>query len=65
VLGIGAGFLALRKPMEIAERMTQYIEIGRKNGRVCLYLCNIGSTTPPENVKAAVETVHKYGVYMK
>jgi len=23
------------------------IEIGEKIGRFCLYLCNIGSTTPP------------------
>ena len=65
VLGIGAGFLALSKPMEIAERVKKYIEIGGKNGRFCLYLCNLSSTTPPENVMAAVEAVHKYGIYNK
>jgi uroporphyrinogen-III decarboxylase len=65
VLGIGAGFLASSHPMEIAERVKQYIEIGGKNGRFCLYLCNIGSTTPLENVKAVVDAVHKHGVYMK
>ena len=64
VLGIGAGFLALSKPVVVAERVKQYIEIGGKNGRFCLYLCNIDSTTPLENVRAAVEAVHKYGVYM-
>lgn len=63
VLGIGAGFLALSNPAEVAERVKQYIEIGGKNGRFCLYLCNIGVTTPLENVRAAVEAVHKYGVY--
>jgi hypothetical protein len=26
-------------------------------------LCNLGATTPPENVKAAVATVRQYGVY--
>ena len=64
VLGIGAGFLALSKPVAVAERVKQYIEIGGKNGHFCLYLCNIGPTTPLENVRAAVEAVHTYGVYM-
>jgi uroporphyrinogen-III decarboxylase len=63
VLGIGAGFLALSNPAQVAERVEQYIEIGGKNGRFCLYLCNIGVTTPVENVKAAVEAVHQYGTY--
>ena len=63
VLGIGAGFLALSHPAQVAERVKQYIEIGGENGRVCLYLCNVGVTTPLENVRAAVAAVRKYGVY--
>ncbi len=63
VLGIGAGFLAMSNPEEVAERVKQYVTIGAKNGRFCLYLCNIGVTTPLENVRAAVEAVHKYGTY--
>lgn len=63
VLGIGAGFLAMSNPAEVAERVKQYVEIGGKNGHFCLYLCNLGETTPRENIRAAVEAVHKYGTY--
>ena len=63
VLGIGAGFLALSTPKKVAERVKHYIDVGGENGRFALYLCNLGATTPPENVKAAIETVHMYGTY--
>ncbi|UCF81911.1 MAG: hypothetical protein JSV50_11875 [Desulfobacteraceae bacterium] len=63
ILGVGASFLALSTPEEITERVKHYIEVGGKNGRLCLYLCNIGATTPSENLKAAVDAVHKYGSY--
>ena len=63
ILGIGAGFLALSSPDEISARVKNYIEVGGKNGRFCLYLCNIGATTPAENIKAAVGAVHDYGTY--
>ncbi len=55
VLGVGAGFLAHAKPEEIRQRVKDYIEVGGKNGRFALYLCNLGATTPPENVRAAAE----------
>ena len=63
ILGVGAGFLALSTPEEIAARVKEYVEIGGQNGRFCLYLCNIGATTPAENIKAVVDTVHEHGVY--
>ena len=63
ILGIGAGFLALSAPQVITARVKQYIEIGSINGRFCLYLCNIGATTPAENVKAAIAAVDAYGTY--
>jgi uroporphyrinogen-III decarboxylase len=63
ILGIGASFLAMSTPKEVAERVRLYIEVGGKNGRFALLLCNLGATTPPENVKAAIDTVHKYGTY--
>jgi uroporphyrinogen-III decarboxylase len=63
VLGIGAGFLALSNPPEVTKRVRHYIEVGGENGRFALYLCNIGATTPPENVRAAIEAVHTYGTY--
>ena len=63
VLGVGAAFLAQSTPSQVAERVREYIEIGGKGGQFALYLCNIGATTPPENVKAAMEAVERYGVY--
>ena len=63
VLGIGASFMALSTPQEVTKRVKHYIEVGGKNGRFALYLCNLGATTPPENVKAAIEAVHEYGIY--
>jgi uroporphyrinogen-III decarboxylase len=63
LLGVGAAFLAAGTPAEIAGRVRHYLETGGKNGRFSLLLCNLGATTPPENVKAAVATVRQYGVY--
>lgn len=63
VLGVGAGFLAQATPKEVTERVKHYVEVGGVNGRFALYLCNLGATTPPENVKAAIEAVHTYGQY--
>jgi uroporphyrinogen-III decarboxylase len=63
ILGIGAAFMALSSPKEVAERVRKYIEIGGKGGRFALLLCNLGATTPPENVTAAIDAVHRYGSY--
>lgn len=60
VLGVGAAFLAQARPDEIRDRMRQYIEIGGQGGRLVLYLCNLGATTPPENVRAAVAAIREY-----
>lgn len=62
-LGTGASFLARSPVKEVSERVKRYIEVGGKNGRFALYLCNIGATTPPENVKAAINALNLYGVY--
>ncbi len=63
ILGVGAAFLALSTPEEVFERVRQYIEEGGKEGRFALLLCNLGATTPPENVKAAMDAVSEFGVY--
>ena len=63
VLGVGAGFLDQATPQEVADRVKHYIEVGGKNGRFALYLCNLGATTPPENVRAAIDAVRSFGVY--
>lgn len=61
VLGIGAAFLASAAPAEVTARVKTYIEAAGQKGRLVLYLCNLGATTPPQNVTAAVEAVHQYG----
>ena len=63
ILGIGAAFLATATPDEVTRRVRHYIEAGGENGRFALYLCNLGATTPAENVRAAVAAVRRYGVY--
>lgn len=63
ILGVGAGFLALSAPQEISARVKHYIEVGGQNGRFILYLCNVGATTPAENIKAAIAAAHRYGTY--
>jgi len=64
VLGVGASFLHQATPEEINQRVKEYVEIGGKNGRFTLYLCNLGATTPAENFKAAIEAAHQYGRYI-
>jgi len=58
ILGVGAGFLALATPQEVAARVREYVEVGGRGGGFALYLCNLGATTPPENLRVAVETAH-------
>ena len=55
ILGIGAAFLAESNPGAVAERVRRYVEIGSRGGRFALYLCNLGASTPAENLRAAVE----------
>jgi uroporphyrinogen-III decarboxylase len=57
VLGVGAEFLAHATPDEVSQRVEEYSRVGGKHGCFALYLCNLGATTPPENVRAAVEAV--------
>jgi hypothetical protein len=58
ILGVGAGFLALARPSDIEARVREYVEAGGRGGQFALYLCNVGATTPPANLRIAVETAH-------
>lgn len=62
-IGVGAAFLAVAKPDKIYERVKYYVQVGGENGGFYLYLCNLGATTPPENIAAAMAAVEKYGTY--
>lgn len=57
-LGVGAAFLTNSAPDEIARRVQHYCQIGRQASRFSLYLCNVGRTTPPENLRAAIQAAH-------
>jgi uroporphyrinogen-III decarboxylase len=63
VLGLGAAFIATAKPEEVFKRVKYYVQVGGENGGFYLYLCNLGATTPTENVVAAMEAVERYGTY--
>ena len=65
LLGVGAVFLRTSTPEEIYNRVKHYVKVGGENGRLWFYLCNIEPGTPKENIKAAVDAVHKYGTYEK
>ena len=58
ILGVGAAFLARATPGEVEARVREYVEVGGRGGHFALYLCNVGATTPPANLRAAVETAH-------
>lgn len=64
-LGVGATFLDSASPAEIEARVKNYLQVGAPGGRLTLYLCALSAATPPENVRAAVDAVHKYGTYKK
>jgi uroporphyrinogen-III decarboxylase len=59
ILGVGAAFLAEASPDQVAERVERYIHEGRASTGFALYLCNVGATTPPENITAAVQTASR------
>jgi uroporphyrinogen-III decarboxylase len=58
ILGVGAAFLCTANPREIAARVKDYVAVGRLGGRFALYLCNVGGSTPPANLLAAVAAAH-------
>jgi uroporphyrinogen-III decarboxylase len=64
VIGLGSAFLATAKPDEIYDRVKHYVQVGGENGGFYLYLCNLGATTPLENIVAAIKAVEKYGTYL-
>ena len=63
VLGVGASFMDTSTAEEVDQRVKHYVEVGKKKGRFALYLCNLSAETPPENVRAAIKAIHKYGQY--
>ncbi len=61
ILGLGAAFLATATPQEVRQRARHYVEVGVRHRRFALYLCNLGATTPLENVRAAVQAARAHG----
>ena len=63
ILGIGASFMDLSTPEQVADRVKHYVEVGRSNGRFALFFCNLSAQTPSVNVRAAIEALHSHGTY--
>jgi|Deesub1362A_J573_1020465.scaffolds.fasta_scaffold01118_11 uroporphyrinogen-III decarboxylase len=61
ILGLGAAFMASATPQEVRQRARRYMKVGLKHRRFALYLCNLGATTPLENVRAAVAAARAHG----
>jgi hypothetical protein len=62
-LGVGAAFLDSATPGQVEERVKEYLQTGGQKNRLTLYLCTLSASTSPENVRAAVRAVKKYGTY--
>jgi uroporphyrinogen-III decarboxylase len=58
ILGVGAAFLAEGTPDQVTRRVQRYLSVGGRGGRFALYLCNLGASTPPANLRAAVAAAH-------
>lgn len=65
LLGLGATFLTQATPEQVHDRVKYYVEAGGKDGRFVFYLCNLEPGTPKENIKTAIDALHKYGTYEK
>ena len=63
IIDVGAAYLATSTPEALNDRVSNCVEVGRKNQSIALYLCNPGASTPPENVKSTVNTAHNFGRY--
>jgi hypothetical protein len=63
LLGVGAAFMDASSPEAVADRVRHYIEVGKQHDRFAIFFCNLGATTPPENIRVAVETARSYGCY--
>jgi uroporphyrinogen-III decarboxylase len=64
-LGVGASFLDSATPVEVEERVKNYLQIGDQGDGLTIYLCTLSACTSPENVRAAVRAVRKYGTFSR
>jgi len=62
VLGVGTDIMMLGDPLSIKKRVKKYLEAGLNlDVNFLLYFTNFVSDTPKKNIKAAMETVEKFG----
>ena len=55
VLGVGAGFLRTAHAEDVKAKTRRYIHAAKQCRGFALYLCNVESSTPPENIAAVVD----------
>jgi MtaA/CmuA family methyltransferase len=59
-----SGVLALGTPDLVREKTRELISVWKPEGRFVLNSgCALPSSTPPENIRAFIETAHEFGVY--
>jgi uroporphyrinogen-III decarboxylase len=63
ILGVGNLFLETSKKEAIRSRVAEYIRVGSPEGRFIIYLCNLSSALPAENLREAIASVKEYGDY--
>ena len=60
MFGVSNNLLMSGSPLEIEQRIHEYLEIAEPGGKNLLYLCNFSSETPIENVRASVAAIEKF-----
>lgn len=61
IFGVDQTLLTHGTKDPIDQRVKEYIKKGSRGRKLVIYLCNLSSVTPEENVFAAVSAMHKYG----
>lgn len=63
IIGIGDTFLRGAGPERIKDRIIECFEVCKPGGRFMLYFCDLTTTTPPDNIRHAIEIIKQYGTY--
>lgn len=60
MMGVSNNLLTQGPAVEIEKRIHEYLEVMEPGGKNLLYLCNFSSETPPEFVRASINTIQRF-----
>jgi uroporphyrinogen-III decarboxylase len=63
IIGIGDSFLRDAGSERIKKRILECFEVCKPGGRFMFYFCDLTTTTPPANIRYAIEIIKQYGTY--